>query len=841
MTVWKKGVEVQIDPFGNPMGGLSEDAVPSWMQGKSFVLVNKLSILNELVEEALKSKLVVIDLESQGLDNRVYNGRPVHHIVGFAICYDGETGFYIPVRHTSAHPNISHQDNGNMSWDIVAPQIQKILDECTCIYHNATFDQELLWAEGFNVKEDPESFDDTQIMGWLIDSNRKRIGLKAMSEDILGWKMIEFKSLFPKGTKIPRFEELHPEEAYIYASSDGICTWNLRKIYKDNDLLRQQSVVYKIEKMLIPVLRRMTRNRVKIDVDYLKELDKVLEAKGSKIQEDIRRLCDNQDLNIDSAKQIGDALFDKLGVPNGGKTESSSPQWKTDRQTLEELDEKFKGKYPALSLLVEYRQLQKLRGTYIENLINNLDENQEGRFGIQACGAPTGRFAAPGGDSDQGYTGVNSQAIPKVSKNKPNIRRAFIARPGFVILAIDFGGVELRIAGNVSNEKKWIDEFRHAECIAKYENDYEILELSPLSKICPYCRKEVGDIHSQTSMNVFGTVEKMYRDKAKGVNFGILYGAGGKTIAENVHVSEDEGYRIVKTFLDALPGIKRWIKEQHKIAAATQMVKTAFGRIRLIPEMKSDNKQQVAFGERTAVNTVVQGASADITKIAMVGCDRLIQKQGWQEHCRMLLTVHDEIVFEIRESMKDIIIPALALTMCKCGPKGWKIPLVVDAEWGTSWGTVDNAWQPPAPKLKALRPDVKPLHPGDLFYDGAVYLENGEKGPSKQEKEETLEVEETPEETIQESKIETETLERQDIVEKIQEYIPQQTDLLFEFILKRPYTICKWRKMEALFILTGTGKTKLRLLSDTGQDLLGNRQILIDPVYFQYKASEWGL
>jgi len=858
---WKKGIEVQFDPFGNAVGGLSEEAIQPWMQEKAFVLIDDLAVLTEVVDAAIASGAVVIDLETQGLDTRVYGGhpleggRPVHHIVGFALCYDGEVGFYAPVRHVSAHDSISNPDNGNLPWKPVAEQIQRLLDNCICIYHNATFDTEMMWGEGFNVPEQPDKFDDTQVMGWLVDSNRKRIGLKSQSKDILGWQMIEFKSLFPKGTKIPQFEELHPEEAYVYASGDGICTWHLWNLYKDNLNLKAQGTIYKIEKMLIGVLRRMSRNRFRIDVDYLQGLDDGLKLEAEQMETDIRKLVGDSELNIGSAKALGEALFDKLSVPNAGKTPSGA-QWKTDAGTLEELDSKYKGKYPALTMVVKYRQLLKLRGTYLNNLINNVDQFNDGRFGIMACGAPTGRFAAPGGRSDQGYTGVNAQAVPKVKKGKPNIRKGFIARDGFVIAAIDFAGVELRIAGNQSGESKWVTEFNHNECKKKYGDDYEIIGNSPLWHHCPYCHEKVGDIHSQTSVAVFGTSEEPYRGKSKGVNFGILYGAGGKTLARNIGVPEDEGYRIQKSFLDNLPGIKRWIKKQHSQAAKTQMVKTSFGRIRLIPEMLEDDKRLRSFGERTSVNTVVQGTSADITKIAMVMCDKLIERNGWREDCRILLTVHDEIVFEVRDSMKFIIMPELGLVMSRCGPKGWKIPLTVDIEWGSNWGEANNAWKPPAPVLKCLREGVKPLHPGDLYFDGRTYngpdqdpTPAGEAPPTPAAPEVSGSAPEasTPPPTPENVETSAPAPEASGSApeaepEPVQE-VPTVAsgDEVLEYVVCGPYTKNKLRKLEALFILTGSGTTKLVLKSETGAVLNATREIRVDSQYFQYKAVEWGL
>ena len=846
-----KGVSVQTDPFGNAIGGLTEQTIQPWMREKSFVLVKAIDMLRWIVDQCIAKKYAVLDLESQGLDNRVYDGKVNHGIVGFCICYDGETGFYVPVRHD---PDLD--DKGNVPWDLAKVEIQRLIDNCILIYHNADYDQETLWAEHFNVPEGEDTFEDTQLMVFLTDSNRKRLGLKSCSEDLLGMKMIEFKDIFPRGTKVPKIDELHPEEAYIYGGSDGICTWHLWNKLKDDPLLKEQAFIYKVEKRLIGVVRRMERNRVHIDVDYLKNLDVELETQCETLMADIRRLCDEPTLNIDSPKQLGEVLFDKLKIPNAGRTgeEGKGKQYKTDRETLEELDKQYQGKYPALTMVVKYRQLQKVRGTYISNLANNVDRFGDARFGIMSCGAPTGRFAAPGGNPDQGFSGVNVQSIPKVDKKdkKPNLRKAFRAREGFVLAAIDFAGVELRIAGNLSQEQKWVSEFNHLDCKNKYGGDWEVIGLSPLDQYCPYCGLKKGDVHSQTSLAVFGTAEDEYRNKSKGINFAMLYGASGRTIAENASLPEDEGFRVVKVFYDALPSIKRWIDGQHKQAKQFGRVKTAFGRVRLIPEMKSEEKGLVKFGERTSVNTVVQGASADITKIAMVGCDKIIASRGWRDHCRILLTVHDEIVFEVRESMKDEIFPALALTMCTCSPAGWKIPLCVDIEWDVSWD-VKKAWKPKPPILRARVDNPIPLPNEKAIITTDMTLTADLVPPVPEKKAEPAPVV-TPQAS---APVATEPVQAAQSAPRTEPApVPDPTPVadapgrvlekVLEYKVLGPYTEYKWKKLEAVLLLTEVAATsaysaRIKLVSDRGTDMTGPRKVYVNPSHFELLAHMFGV
>jgi len=193
MKPWKRGAVIELDPvFMTPKGGLDERTLQPWMQEKVFVLVDSVELLRDVADEAVKAGACVIDIESQGLDTRVYNGKPVHRIVGFALCYDGEIGYYVPVRHVWSNEDIANPENGNVPWDAALEQIQRILNGCVTIYHNASFDQEIMWAEGLVVPEEPDKFDDTQVMAWLIDSNRKRLGLKFVSDEVLGMKMHKY-------------------------------------------------------------------------------------------------------------------------------------------------------------------------------------------------------------------------------------------------------------------------------------------------------------------------------------------------------------------------------------------------------------------------------------------------------------------------------------------------------------------------------------------------------------------------------------------------------------------------------------------------------------------------
>lgn len=625
----------------------------AWMNDCEFILIESPEQLKEVVDEAIKAGLCALDLETTGLNNKVYDGVCQGKIVGFCLSVDGVKGYYAPINHRE----------DNLPEEPVIAEIKRLCENCITCYHHAKFDTEFLWTVGINVDKSA-MFEDTQILVYLDNDDLAKLkgkGLKDSAVRYLGMEMIQFSDLFPKvrGKKKSemefRFDKLHPEECIRYAASDAIVTYRLFQKLKHN--IKEQPVIYKIDKALIPALRIMERNRVRIDTEYLKKLKVEVEAEMVELAEKVFKIVGHT-FSFTAPREIGFALFEKLKLPGGKKTKKSD-QWATGEDDLEHL----KDKHPVVNHILRYKSLDTLVRRYIGPLSVNVDHLSEAKFQFDACRVAGGRFACPGGKPDQGYTGVNAQSTPKKrEEDKPNIRKAFIPREGFRIVDIDYGGQELRIVANIAKEQNLFRIFKDPD---------------------PKERKP----HRKLAQDVFNVAEptKTQYAIAKSTNFQTLYGGSGKSIARKVGIAETEGMRIQKRLFEQNPILKAWIDQQKRYVKKHNYVKTYFGRIRRIPFANSDNSKMRAYAERLSVNAPIQGTAGDIMRIAIVNITSMLKKKGWEEDCHILLTIHDELVFEVREEKIDIIVPELIRTMASIGGKDWEVELEVEVEIGDSW------------------------------------------------------------------------------------------------------------------------------------------------------------
>ena len=427
---------------------------------------------------------------------------------------------------------------------------------------------------------------------------------------------------------------------------------------------------------------RMERNLLKIDVPYLEQLANQIRNRLQEIQRDIYELA-GKEFNIGSSQQLGKILFEELGYTYPERRKTASGQYMTDTATLE----KIMDTYPVVNLIIEYRGLDKAQGTYVANLLKNHDEDGFIKLGFNQSGTDTGRFSSPGGKgiNVDGYCGINIQSIPSnYAEGAPDIRKALRARPGNKLAALDYSGEELRIATNLSRESKWMDEFLHGE----------------------------GDLHTATGRAIFGRHEitKAETQLAKTTNFLTLYGGGARTLSAQAKISEREAKRILVAFFAGLPTLKKWIDMERAKARKLGYAKTVFGRIRPLQRFYETGRDgDIAHADRAAVNFLVQGAGADIMKTAMVRVQNWISGQNLQDVIKLLITMHDEIVFELPEDKMPLYIPRLNSIMkledILQNPKwlNWPVPLRIDAEYGDSWH-VDHDFFKENPDLEALDP-----------------------------------------------------------------------------------------------------------------------------------------
>jgi DNA polymerase I-like protein with 3'-5' exonuclease and polymerase domains len=695
-----------------------------WMKHHDFVLVSTVAEVNAIVDAAIASGKCSLDLETEGFDNRIRydaEGRPstVHKIVGFCIAYgDAKQGFYIPIRHCpgddgpdlnvrptaeveaaisrlchAAQPVIDPSDPDQLSGRKWLQPPQVVLD-----FWNAKFDQEFLFPVTGIDWWHPDSYHDGYLALYVQFTDDKSLGLKGKSAEKLRdpdgnpYEMIEMKELFLKGMPI-KFHKLSPDEigAKNYACSDGVCT---RLLSDHPDVIaktlskKEWARTYRVEKQTTQVVRVMERNRMKVDRPKLKALLDDNAKKLGEVRAKIVALAASRgfhDFEPGSPKQLGEFLFEPKGLdiePKPDKHEKSQ-QWKTDGDTLEQLVKEMDEPPEVLKWILEYRGCEKMQGTYLEGLYNNPDENDELRFDLKQTGTATGRFTAPGREVEQGFSGIPIHGIPNTSA----LRTVFVARDGYTMVKADYAGEELRIVTNLSNEPVWINEFLTGS----------------------------GDLHSITARAFFNKqdITKDERKAGKIANFSLVYGGGPAAIMRATGCDRIEAARRKSNFDRSVPVFAAWVKLQQKNVKKTKGVYTAWGRWIAIPDADikagevTSRGKRVAEGdanairaacERHSINYPIQGSGADIMKYAMIFLHKEFWARGWlrghgDDSIRMLMTVHDEIVFEIRHDRVpealEIICDKMALPGKIVDPKHspvWKVPLVVEPLIGLSWG-----------------------------------------------------------------------------------------------------------------------------------------------------------
>jgi DNA polymerase-1 len=644
-----------------------------WMKETDMKLCSGIDHLREFIDMIIsrgkdgKKPYCVIDFETTGLNTRMIQGKSASDIVGVGLASDKNTGIYVPVNHKEG-------SEFNVPEKLVLEELSRLCKCCIIIVHNAKFDLSVFRNHNIIINNF-EDFDDTLILARLYDAGQKQIDLKNLSKKLLTRPMIELKQI-TKGTQ--RLDMVSPKIGYIYGASDALCTFGLFDLFIASQIIIDQKAIYNLEKRLVFVVMQMESNLVLIDKEYLKKEKERISSRLKQIEDEVHEIAKDKEFNLGSTQQLGRILFEKLNYEYPSKTKTASGQYMTDTATLE----KIESKYPMVKLIIEYRELEKSLGTYIENLLNNCDENSCVKLSFNQNGTDTGRFSSPGGHGllVDGYSGVNVQAIPaNYSASAPDVRKAFKARPGKKLVAMDFSGEELRVATNLSGETKWIEEFLHGS----------------------------ADLHTATAKAIYKREEitKIERQTSKTVNFLVLYGGGSKGLSEQAKLSEIEARRILSQFFEGLPKLKKWLERERALAKKQKFARTVFGRIRPLHMFyDSGDRGLEAHADRCATNFLVQGACADIMKIVMVRVASWIKENNLEDEIKILITMHDELVFEMPENKLDEYVPQLNNIMCLSDILqkvfNWPVPLTIDAEYGDTWH-VDHDLFKEKPELKS--------------------------------------------------------------------------------------------------------------------------------------------
>ncbi len=641
-----------------------------WMVGKKFILITTQIELEKLVDEMISGGVCALDTETNGLNTRQKNGQPWNKIVGFCISNNPDVGYYVPVGHSDTEYNVP--------MVVSLRELARLVANCICIFHNFKFDGQLLRNYGIII-DDADKYEDTLLMAAVEDASRRRKGLKELSEKILQRPMLEIKDMGIQATgKVEKlFFMVPPPKAVYYGAGDAMCTFALylhfKKRLDEMDPTKRGGpwYIYKVEKQCLFATMEMERNYARLDIPYLKKLREDIIVRMTNCQEGIYAII-GRNFDIESPKQLGILLFDELKIKYPVKEKSDSGQYITDESVLE----KLKDQYPIANMILTFRGFRKILSTYLDNFLNNADENDEVKFQMNQVQADTGRFSASGGYGleEDGYCGVNCQNIPKYNKKDPNsvdLRKAIIGRPGTKIVTVDYSGEELRIATNISKEPKWLNEFLHGS----------------------------GDLHAITGRAIHqkAVIDDKERSIGKTLNFLTLFGGGPGRFSAQAKIPYETAKKFIINFFNSYTVLKSWIDKEAKVSRKRGFSLTAFGRRRPLTEYYATNdKEEMAKGDRLAINSRIQGTGADILKIALYRLYRWVHNNGLEEYIRIIMPIHDEIVFEVREDKLNDLIPEICEIMKlkdKIKQLQWEVPLEVDAEYGDSYHVTNNYWE----------------------------------------------------------------------------------------------------------------------------------------------------
>ena len=659
-----------------------------WMDACRYELIQDLTSLTTFVDNAITSGRCSVDLETEGFNSRENKktGLTRSRIVGICLSYDKDYGVYIP---------LAHLDEGSINLPVpeVMEQMSRLYAGCEyLVFHHFKFDGAFLRVYGL-VMEDPRKIHDTLLLSYVLDSSRMSHGLKNLSGELLGRPMIEIKELFRDKRMGVAFQTLSPRAALRYAASDAMNTLYLFDVLSaqlsemDPGGKTGLTNVYDIERRCQIVTMEMERNYCLVDVPYFKKLQGEIATQIEDLKKAVYTEAGSV-FTIGSPDQLGDVLFNKMGIKYPVAERNAKGGYLVSEEILNKVKENR-----IVGMILKLREREKILGTYIDNLLKNTDENGYVKFQLKQTAADTGRFSSTGGEGIDvdGYSGVNCQNIPAPNpkqKDGVNIRKGILARPGYKIVSIDYSGEELRIAANLSGEKKWIDEFVYGK----------------------------GDLHAVTASVIYGGTpaemamdeNKSKRSIGKSVNFLTLYGGGPGRLAEVAQISMQEASGIIEKFYEGVPQLKAWLEQEGRRAMRRGYALTSFGRRRPLQRFFADknDRRSIQAGFRRATNGAIQGTGADVIKIAMYRVWKYIRNGGYENEIRILIPIHDEIVYEIREDLLDKHIPALVEVMrlddLLGGKLKWKVPFVTDAEYGSTFYVDHNFFKEKEAEAKAL-------------------------------------------------------------------------------------------------------------------------------------------
>ncbi|WP_318504614.1 DNA polymerase I [Photobacterium leiognathi] len=606
-------------------------AVAPTIDRSGYEIILDEAAFNVWLEQLKAAKAFAFDTETDGLDYMTAN------VVGVSFAIEEGKAAYVPV----AHDYLDAPAQLDRDW--VLAQLKPLLEDPNQakIGQNLKFDASIVARYGIEMQG---IVFDTMLESYVFNSVVGRHDMDSLALRYLEHKNISFEEIAGKGKKQLTFNQIDLAQAGSYAAEDADITLRLHnalypKVEADEKL---KHVFETIEMPLVPVLSRMERTGVYVDSMLLGAQSTEIAARLDELEKKAFEIAD-QEFNLSSPKQLQAILFEKMGLPVLKKTPSGTPS--TNEEVLQELALD----YPLPKLILEYRGLAKLKSTYTDKLPKMVNP-ATGRVHTsyhQAVTA-TGRLSS----SDP-----NLQNIPVRNEEGRRIRQAFVAQSGYKILAVDYSQIELRIMAHLSGDKALLDAFRHGK-----------------------------DIHAATAAEILGLdieqVSSEQRRRAKAINFGLIYGMSAFGLAKQLDMGRNEAQDYMNVYFERYPGVLEYMESTRNTASEKGYVETLFGRRLYLPDIKSRNGLRRKAAERAAINAPMQGTAADIIKLAMIAVDHWVQQQP-QDEVRLLMQVHDELVFEVKESALESVTAEVKALMEQAATLD--VPLIADAGFGDNW------------------------------------------------------------------------------------------------------------------------------------------------------------
>lgn len=608
---------------------------------KNYVCITDQTTLNTWVQACRDVGVIAVDTETTGLDATAAD------LVGISIATAPGQACYIPVGHGGPGGDLLSERPEQLDKKLVLDALRPVFEDSSILKvgQNLKYDISILEREGLSLTP----IDDTMLISYALDAGLHNHGMDELSGIHLDISPIPFKEVAGTGKNQLTFDQVPIEKATEYAAEDADITLRLYKILKPRLAAETVTTVYEtLERPLSPVLSKMEREGIKVDVGVLKRLSNEFAEGISRLDTEIQDLA-GRPFNVNSPKQLGEVLFDDMGLP-GGKKSAKTGAWQTNVDVLEKL---AADGHTIPQKVMEYRQFAKLKSTYTDALVAQVN-NRTGRVhtSFHMASTTTGRLSS---------NDPNLQNIPIRTAEGRKIRRAFVPEDGNILIAADYSQIELRILAHIAE----IDALKQAFA-------------------------DGTDIHAMTASEVFGVpiegMDPMVRRQAKAINFGIIYGISAFGLARQLDIGRKEAQGYIDAYFERFPGIRTYMDNTIEFGREHGYVETLFGRKCHIRSLSDKNPMHRGFGERAAINAPIQGTAADVIRRAMIKMPKALASNGLNE-VRMLLQVHDELVFECPLGMEEKAIPVIGDTMANaCNPAvNIDVPLVVDCGIGQNW------------------------------------------------------------------------------------------------------------------------------------------------------------